>query len=421
MPQLLPFAGLRPDPSVVGPLDDVVCPPYDVITAEGRQRLLERSAHNMVRIELPNGNYQQAAAVLAQWRSTGALVREPAPALYGYRMSYVTPSGALGETTGVIGALALERRGRGVLPHEHTTPKAKTDRLELLRATNANTSPIWCLCSERGLTEALGKPPPGLVTARAVDDEGTTHELWPIVDPEVHERVGTVVAARPLLVADGHHRYETAVAYQAERASEKTARAGDNALDAQSAHDRSSPWPGAGPDAGPGAGPGALMALVVELSNEHVQIFAIHRVISSLPAGVDVLTAFRDGFEVAPTDSTGPRLLAEMSAAGAVGIVTIKGPWLARPRPGAPSAAHELDSSRVDDALGALPPHQLTYEHDVSEALAAVGDGRADAALFCRPATVAQIAATARGGELMPPKTTFFWPKLRTGMVLRDW
>ena len=156
----MPFTGLRPDQSVVGPLDDVVCPPYDVITEDHRLRLLRRSPYNIVRVELPAGQYDQAAALLATWKSTGVLAREKSPTLYGYQMTYPGPDGRPRETRGVLGALTLEPPGQGILPHEHTTPKAKSDRLELLRATNANTSPIWCLCTEPGLTTALGPLPP---------------------------------------------------------------------------------------------------------------------------------------------------------------------------------------------------------------------------------------------------------------------
>jgi uncharacterized protein (DUF1015 family) len=391
MPVLSPFSGLRPNPAVVGPLQDFVCPPYDVITERQRVALLERSPFNVVRIELPDGHYEEAARLLSWWRKQGVLVRDPSPALYGYRMT--TPGvGSPGrQTVGVIGALVLEPPGRGILPHEQTTPKAKTDRLELIRATRANTSPIWCLCSQPGLTEALGPAPAGPGTvAGAIDDEGNTHEIWPLVDRSVHHAVAAITAAAPLLVADGHHRYETALAYQAEQAVDAT-------------------------------GPGSILTLVVELSEDHLQVLAIHRLVAGLPAGAHVLDAFGADFEVTPTAKSGTPLLAEMSTAGAVGVLTPTGAFLARPRAGTPSAAYDLDSRRVDAALEALPPHRLSYEHDVDGAVAAVRDGSADAAVFCRPATVSQIAATAHGGARMPPKTTFFWPKPRTGMVLRDW
>jgi uncharacterized protein (DUF1015 family) len=403
MPQLLAFVGVRPDQAVTGALDEVVCPPYDIITEEERLRLLDRSPFNVVRLELPNGRYQEAAKLLAEWESNGALAWEERPALYGYRMTYRAADGKPRQTLGVIGALVLEPPGRGILPHEQTTPKAKSDRLELIQATHANTSPIWCLCTQPGLAQALSEPAGEgatvAVIASARDDEGTLHEIWPIFNREAMADVAKVVQAEPLLVADGHHRYETALAYQAEqRASAPTSGTESDEL----------------------AGYDALLALVVELSEEHLQVLAIHRVVSGLPSGFDFIGALRSRFELIPTGVEGPPLLVEMVSAGALAVVTKLGNWLARPRPSGRGSEHDLDSSRIDAALEHLPPHELAYEHDVAHAVAEVRSGHADAAVLCRPATFQQIAHTARGGQRMPPKTTFFWPKPRTGMVLRD-
>jgi uncharacterized protein (DUF1015 family) len=418
MPQLLAFSGLRPDPALTGPLDEVVCPPYDIISERERLELLGRSPFNIVRLELPNGHYDEAARLLHEWGSTGALARESRPALYGYRMSYISAEGDPRQTLGVIGALVLEPPGQGILPHEETTPKAKSDRLELIRATHANTSPIWCLCTEGGLTDALGGPPDantsgcdgdvaGLI-AGAQDDEGTLHEIWPIFGPAVHEEVAKIVQAQPLLVADGHHRYETALAYQAERKQ-------GAALSV--ATPTATPT---GTPTGGQAGYDAVLALVVELSEQHLQVMAIHRLVSGLPAGYDFVGGVEPSFELARAQSEGPALLAEMLSAGALAVLTQSGNWLAKPRPGGPIASYDLDSSRIDAALRSLPAHQLAYEHDPGQARAAVRAGEADAAVLCRPATVRQIARTAHGGVRMPPKTTFFWPQPRTGMVLRD-
>lgn len=388
MPELAPFTGLRPQPAVTGPLEDVICPPYDVISEAQRAELVARSPYNVVRVELPNGDYRGAAQLLAGWEQEGALAREPSPALYGYAMSYDGPSGARHRTVGVIGALALEPPGRGILPHEQTTPKAKSDRLELIRATRANTSPIWCLCPQAGLTEAIGAPPASSTAlVGAYGDDGARHEIWPITDRATQQQVSKVVDASPVLVADGHHRYETALAYQAE----------------------------------PGHAPGAdaVMALVVELSEEHLEVLAIHRALSGLPARFDLPAALEAHFELRPTGADGPHLLQAMVQAGGLGLVTSSGTWLAVPKVAGPADGPGLDSSRADLALASLPAHQLAYDHDVAQMVEGVRSGRLDAALLCRPATVAQIAQTAQGGQRMPPKTTFFWPKPRTGLVFR--
>ncbi len=410
MPQLLAFAGLRPDTAITGPLDEVICPPYDIITEEQRLELLDRSPFNVVRVELPDGRYAEAALLLEEWKKNGALARESEPALYAYRMSYQAPGGETRHTFGVIGALVLEPPGHGILPHEQTTPKAKGDRLELIRATHANTSPIWCLCTEPGLADALGAPPtqggidPGGPVASAHDDEGTLHELWPISDRQVQDQVRRVVGAKPVLVADGHHRYETALAYQAEQRA-RVASGGESPADRKGDGD---------------TGYDAVLALVVELSEEHLQVLAIHRLVSGMPAEFDFLEVLADGFDLEPTTTDGPALLAEMAARGALAVATANGNWLAKPRPGGADARYDLDSSRIDAALRRLPPHALVYEHDLVRALYEVRSGAANAAVLCRPATVSQIARTAEGGERMPPKTTFFWPKPRTGMVFRD-
>lgn len=406
MPVLLPFKGLRPNCAVTGPLTEVVCPPYDVISESQRQELLARSPYNVVRVELPAGDYAGAASLFAKWKREAALVREAQPALYGYRMAYRDQKGAQRQALGVIGALVLEPLGQGVLPHEQTTPKDKTDRLQLIRALQANTSPVWCLCTEAGLAETVaasysraGEAGGGL--ERAVDDEGVAHELWPIFDRGTQEALARPVAGAPLLIADGHHRYETALRYQAEAAGLKP-----------------SAQPTERPDS---AGPGAVLCLVAELNERYLEVMAVHRTVSGLPAGTDVLGAFQAGFSLSPASSEGPSILQEMSAAGAVGVVTPAGSFLAHPLGRGQKATEELDSARVDAALSALPPHERAYEHDVGRALGGVREGRLDAAVFCRPPSLAQIAATAHGSERMPPKTTFFWPKPRTGMVLRDW
>ncbi len=209
------------------------------------------------------------------------------------------------------------------------------------------------------------------------------------------------MAPRPVLVADGHHRYETALSYQAEQRRQA---------------------PG---DARGQAGYDAVLCYVVELAEEHLQVLAIHRVVSGLPARTDVLGALAADFRLSPTgtsgaDRSGAALLAEMASVGALAVVTRHGTYLAFPRAERLAEGQDLDSRRADAALQHLPAHQLTYEHDVPAALAAVSSGAADAAILCRPAGIDQIARTAHGGARMPPKTTFFWPKPRTGMVLRD-
>lgn len=399
MPRFEPFSGLRYSPSHVRSLDDVVCPPYDVISESQRQALEGRSPSNVVRLELPHDDgdpgsgdrYERAARLLDAWRDGGILHRDPEPRFYGYRMAYTDPSGHSAQTVGVIGALGLEPPGSGILPHEETTPKAKTDRLDLIRATRANLSPIWGLSPGTGLSGHLTVPPHPI--QRVTDEDGVVHETWPISDQAQIEAIRAAVEAQPVLIADGHHRFETALNYRKEREAAGTLSPDDD----------------------------SVMALVVELTAKQLTVQAIHRLLIWSTPDLDLVDALGKWFDVTPTEPVDRTILARMEEAGALAVLTAGQVWLARPRSAVTEAAtHDLDSSRLDVARADLPAHQVVYQHGWDNCAAAVAAGSASAAVLLRPATVDQIAAISRGGVRMPPKTTFFWPKPRTGMVIRE-
>jgi len=398
MPRFQPFPGIRyasPD----GRLDAVIAPPYDVISPEDRDRLMRSSPHNAVRVELPvagedgggGSRYETAARIWAEWQGSGVVTGDPQPSLYVYRMGFKGESGEPRQTTGVIGALDLSPPGEGgVLPHERTTPKDKADRLDLLRACKANLSPIWGLSTASGLSSLCNLPGPP--DARATDEEGVHHRLWRITQPALLAAVEAVVASAPMLIADGHHRYETALAYRDEC---RGANGGQ-------------------------PGPDAVMAYVVELSEDQLDVRPIHRLLSGLPGDLDLPDALSAHFDVTAT-ALDERTPARLTEAGVLGLITATGAWLLRPLPGTQAAAvHDLDSSRLDVALATLPSCEVRFQHGVSNVIDAVNRGGAQAGFLLRPATVAQIAAIGRGGERMPPKTTFFYPKPRTGMVFRS-
>lgn len=405
MPAFEPFYGLRYSPSHVRSLDDVVCPPYDVISEAERVALSGRSPVNAVRLELPaplpgdrstQDRYTRARELLDAWRDGGFLHRDDRSCFYGYRMSYKTPDGRPAATLGVIGALGLEDPGVGILPHEETLPKAKTDRLDLLRATRTNLSPIWCLSPVPGLTDLL--EPPAHAAERVSAADGVTHELWPIDDVDRIAGISAAVGSRPVLIADGHHRFETALNYRAEVQE--------------------------GIDSGSGAA--AVMSLVVELSEEQLTVQAIHRLLTGVPAGFDLPQALSLWFDLSPAGPLDRSITSQMVEAGGLAVLTSSGTWIARPRVEvAAAAAHDLDSSRLDVAVASLtagpaPRLRLSYQHGWDNCAAAVAAGAADAAVLLRPASVSQIAAIASGGVRMPPKTTFFWPKPLTGLVMRE-
>lgn len=395
MPRFTPFAGLRYAPGI--DYDAVTSPPYDVIDAEQRAALAARSAANAVRFDLPDeadgpGRYAAAAALIEELRARRVLVTDDAPSFYVYRMRFEDEAGRTRHTTGVLGALELSRPDEGgILPHEHTTPKAKSDRLDLLRSTHHNLSPIWGLSLAAGLTSlCLVEGPPD---ASSTDEDRVRHELWRIRDPDRMARISELVESTPIVIADGHHRFETSLAYRDER----------RAVD------------------GEGGGWDATLTYVVELTEEELMVRPIHRLLHGEPVGADLVDALEQYFELDPTCGD-LGLTDEMRAAGALGLVLPTGDaWLLRQRAGAfPPSIPDLDSSRLDAALADLPGISLEYQHGTANALRRVTAGRAAAAVLLRPATVSQIAATAHGGDRMPPKTTFFWPKPRTGFVFRS-
>ena len=389
-----PFPALRYDLDRVE-LAKVIAPPYDVIDAAGRAELAARDPHNAVRIDLPDendgdGRYEQAHRQLEAWLVDGTLVVDERPTFTVYRMVATDDAGVERGTTGVIGALELSPPGTDILPHEHTTKKAKSDRLDLLRSCRANLSAIWGLSLAKGLTDLL--PVDAAPLADLVDDDGVRHIIWRVDDAATCAAISTAVSEHPVVVADGHHRYETSLAYKGEReAAEGTA--GDA---------------------------GATLAFVVELVEDELTVHAIHRLISGLPADVDMEAALAPWFEAVGPPPEGVPVTTAMVDQGCLTLVLPDREVLLRPRADALAEARDLDSSRLDIALASLPEHQLSFQHGVANVRSALEQGKAQAGVLLRPATVAQIEATAHGGERMPPKTTFFHPKPKTGLVFRS-
>src|SRR5437588_1487793 len=392
MPRFEPFAGLRYNADAVE-LDRVVAPPYDVISPEERHALGARDPYNVVHIDLSRDEpgrdrYTGAGCRFDEWLAADVLVPDPEPAFYVYRMGYHDAGGRPRQTSGVIGALELSVPGEGdVLPHERTMSKPKDDRLNLLRSCRANLSPIWVLSLAEGLSGLCELPGPP--DARCTDDEGVHHRLWRITQPGIVSALTDSVGSAPVVIADGHHRYETALAYRDERRAGGAGR-GDHDL---------------------------LMAYAVELAEEQLTIDPIHRLLSGLPPDVDLLGVLAQWFE--PFDAGPPTtsLAARMADAGALALVLPGQAWLLKPRD---AGEHDLShADRLDAVLGALPPHELAYQHGVENVLALVEKGTADAGVLLRPVSGEQMEAAARAGRRLPEKTTFFYPKPVTGLVFR--
>jgi uncharacterized protein (DUF1015 family) len=397
MPRFDPFRGLRYDPALA-PIAQVIAPPYDVISSTERTHLASRHHANSVLVELPEADlsggrdrYAVATDLFLRWQAEGILAVDPEPSLYPYRMT--DTSGR--STTGVIGALGLAEPGEesDILPHEQTLPKPKSDRLDLLRATRANLSPIWGLSMADGVT-ATFDPTDDEPVADAYDDDGVRHQLWVLSDADTVAAVSAAIAKAPVVLADGHHRYETARAYQAE------CRQADGGL----------------------PGPyDAIMAFVVELSEEQLTVGAIHRTVSGLPADFDLLAALAPSFDVVRAGAADDRTLGALADSSSMAMVTGGSAYLLLPhadlqeQPG-----NDLDSNLLATALEQLPPHEVTHRHSVKEALEALDSGEGQAAFLLRPVTVKQIEEWANDRRRMPPKTTYFSPKPRTGMVFRS-
>jgi uncharacterized protein (DUF1015 family) len=396
MARFEPFRAIRYNTERVD-LGAVAAPPYDVLSESDRDQYAARDPHNIVRVDVPlerhgPGRYDTAAATLQHWLDGGVLVVESEPCFYLERMAFVDEAGDAHDTVGVLGALEVVDPGKGeVLPHEQTTPKARTDRLDLTRATEANLSAIWGLSLAGGLSNLLAEPAD--VLGELVDGEGVRHTFERLTDPTRVAAVELAVSAAPVIIADGHHRYEVARAYRDERRSLTGGQPG--------------PWD-------------LTLAYVVELAQEQLVVQAIHRLLADLPDGFDLEEALGPWFEVGGPEPVTPLITRRMADAGGLCLVGRDGLGrLLRPRPGAFGNDADLDSLRLERALAGVPT-TVSFQHGVDHVVSAVADGRADYGVLLRPVTINQIAATANDNRLMPPKSTFFAPKPRTGLAIRS-
>jgi len=408
VPDLFAFSGLRYDCEAAGSgLDALAAPPYDVIDEERRAALEAADPHNAVRLLLPRDGeregdrYDLAARTLAAWQQSGVLRADIAPRFYSYRMQFRGPHGEPRHTRGVIGALALPEPGdTSVLPHERTAAKAKSDRMALLRAERANVDPIWGLSLADGLTELLE---PETMLATCTDADGVIHELGAIDDPARTEQIRARIAGADLVLADGHHRFETALAYRDElRAAGEVIQGADS-----------------------------IMMLVVELVDDELDIEPIHCLLD-LPDEVDLVGQIEDTFDVVECGANSPEaveaLLTRMADEHGIGIVYEGGLYLAVAAPdvrdvalaGEHPAVAATDAAIVEAlVMPRVPQAKWRYWHDAQGVAAQVRKGAASAAILCSPVSVAQTRAAATDRARMPQKTTFFTPKPLSGMVFR--
>ncbi len=392
MPRFEPFAALR---YATEDLFAVIAPPYDVLADADVDLLQARSADNITWVDVPRGGadrYEVAATLLRRWIADGVVVADDAPSFTIYRMRFTDAGGAERDIAGVLGGLeVVDERAGGVLPHERTTPKASTDRLDLTRATGTNLSPVWGLSLATGLTELLREP--GEPLGR-FSDEGVEHVVERVGDPDRVAAIGAHLAGDDVLIADGHHRYAISRTYRDERRAETGRR--DTPAE-------------------------QTLAFVSELVADQLSVAAIHRLYTGVSHS-EVRQRLSASFDLAPIEPPTPDTLAAMEREGFLVLLGLVDGTLTAERmvarPDAFAGVRALDGAWLEQAL-AESPASVTYQHGLGEVVQAVVCGEAAAAVLIRPVSVAEIERTAREGLLMPPKSTFFTPKLKTGLVLR--
>ena len=406
MADVVPFHGLRFDESKAGPLSELVSPPYDVISDAQREGLYARSPFNVVRLEegaeeptdgASNNKYTRAKAALEEWLGKGILKVDPSPAFYLHDHYFVV-GGQRIRRRGFLGALRLYQEGRGIVrPHERTFPKAKTDRLKLLRATRTNTSPVFGMYADEkhavatALEAWMVRGPARLVGDARVGDE--RHMLWALDDRPVTAKLTAALKDQRVYIADGHHRYETGLAYLKEEIE-----AVKIDFEEDTTH--------------------FTLAYLCALDDPGLRIFATHRIVRGADAAID---------EIVPRNFTASPLERGALEDTQPGIVLVRDGRFTEltPKP-------ELDLSAMPESWRTLPVAQaeellieparklggeVTYEHDTETAIAAARDGASTVLL--RPVDAQTLKKVADSWERLPQKTTYFYPKAPAGLVLR--
>ncbi|MGA9761659.1 MAG: DUF1015 domain-containing protein [Gaiellaceae bacterium] len=372
MADVRPFQALTFDPEVAGPLAALVAPPYDVIDAEARVGYLARSPHNIVNLTLPEDE-RDSGPLLASWRDEGVLRRDDEPALWWLEQSFVGPDGVARTREGFLASIKVEPyENKVVLPHERTHSGPKESRLRLLTAARTQIEPIFLLYDdpercEQALREQAATRRPDL----DAEELGVRSRLWRVDDAAALERVRKALADKQLLIADGHHRYETAVAFHQQDGTPASA---------------------------------YTFAALVNTRGEGLAIFPTHRVFATTPE-LGVLA----GGEPRKSVKAALAELEAMSYDTAAALVYDK--------QGVRLVA--TDEAILDvELVGRLGHEGISYTAEWKEAVAAVDSGAAEVAVLMRPSRIDQVFAVAREGRVMPQKSTYFYPKLLSGLVL---
>ncbi|MGE5598654.1 MAG: DUF1015 domain-containing protein [Bacteroidota bacterium] len=425
MAEIFPFRGWRYNTDLVDP-GMVTAPPYDVISPAGQEFYYRRHPENVIRLILgreepgddgARNKYTRARGFLDDWRGRGVLVREKEPAFYLYRQDFMLLGGAAAHRAGLVADLTLSSYGEGIVrPHERTLAKPKEDQLRLMRATGFQLSQIFLLYEDpAGELRPILNPRPEKPAADLVDPEGVRHRLWPLADPRLREDIAAFFAPRPVYIADGHHRYETALAYRDER--------------------RAAGLPPDGSD--------RVAVVLVEMDQPGMVVQPTHRAVHSLPEWDEGafraalsqffhLERFAGDIEALAEKVAGrPHAFGFLFPGGAhLAVLADEAAALAAmPAERAPawrrldvSILHSLVFGRLLGLTEEAQTRQenLVYTREASEAGKLVAEGQAQFAVLLGPTPVRAVKDVADAGETMPQKSTYFWPKLLSGLVMKE-
>ncbi len=416
------FRGLRFNTEKSGNIADVVCPPYDIISEEQRLAYIEKNEYNIIRLELPKGDnpYENAATILKSWESNGILMREKKDAVYIYEEEF-TAYDKKYSVKGCIVRVKVEEFEKGIiLPHEFTLSKAKEDRLNLMKAANCNFSQIYALYSdkENKTISRLNKLSAATPDIELTDGDDVTHRMWIVTDEAEVTAICSDFDNRQLFIADGHHRYETALNYRNYCRENGLSKEGD-AVDYQ-------------------------MMMLVNMEHPGLVVFPTHRIVRDLSSfnKQTVLNACTEYFDITeyPSIENMESVLTELYALDkkAFGMYCGDSSWtllvlksfdiMEKLLPNASKASQGLDVSVLHtlileklmdiDAENMAKQINLTYVKQADDALQAVDNGKANCAFILNPTKISEICDVSSAGEKMPQKSTYFYPKLITGLVM---
>lgn len=424
MAEIKGYKGLRFNCEKAGKIEELVCPPYDIISDQQREEYIKTNPHNIIRLELPKGDdkYNKAAEILNDWLEKGILVKEDKPTIYIYEEEF-TAYGERKAIKGIICRVKLEEFSKGIiLPHEFTLSKAKEDRLNLMKATNCNFSQIYSLYMDGGKNtlgkiDSLSKSEPDI---QLQDNDNVTHRMWIIKDEKAIADICSDFTDRKLYIADGHHRYETALNYRNYLREQGLAKEGD-ACDYQ-------------------------MMMLVDMEHPGLVVFPTHRLVRNLDSfnAERVIDGCKEYFDVTEhsdintIESTlmelynqGKKAYAFYCGGSSYKLLVLKDTNIIKKLlPNASTATQQLDVTILHtlilekifgiDAENMAKQINLTYTKIFDEAISSVQQGNSQCAFILNPTRVSEIREVASNGEKMPQKSTYFYPKMITGLVMNQ-